>query len=108
MGGRVGGQRKCVRGRGGSVGGKTNVVLEKEGNTKDLSGERIIESVGIPEEKVKLNTPVPALHIFFLIRHPIPSFHRYQIRLPRSPSKMCQRNGREQRRWETLSCRKRR
>ena len=41
MGGRVGGQRKCVRGRGGSVGGKTNVVLEKEGNTKDLSGEVI-------------------------------------------------------------------
>ena len=36
---------------------------EKEGNTLVLSGERILELVGIPEEEVQLNTPVPAPHI---------------------------------------------
>ena len=35
------------------------VVSEKDGNTVDLSGELIMESVGNPEEEVKLNTPVP-------------------------------------------------
>ena len=34
-----------------------------EGNTPYLSGKIIMESVGSPEEEVKLNTPVPAPHI---------------------------------------------
>ena len=39
------------------------VVSEKEGNTADLSGDRIMESVESPEEEVNLNTPVPVPHI---------------------------------------------
>ena len=39
------------------------VSSEKEGNTPALSGEEIMESVGSPEEEVKLNTPVPAPHL---------------------------------------------
>ena len=39
------------------------VLLEKEENTTDLSGEVIMESVRIPEEEVKLNTDVPTPHI---------------------------------------------
>ena len=41
-------------------------VSENEGNTADLSGEVIMESVGSTEEEVKLNTsvPVPNLNIF--------------------------------------------
>ena len=42
---------------------RKDVVLEKEGNTPVLSGEVIMESVGSPEEEVKLNTPVPITHI---------------------------------------------
>ena len=37
-------------------------VLKKEGNAPDLYGERIMESVGSPEEESKLNTPVSAPH----------------------------------------------
>ena len=39
------------------------VMLEKEGNIIALSGEVIMESVGSPEEEVKLNIPIPAPHI---------------------------------------------
>ena len=39
------------------------LVSGMEGNTTDLSREIIMESVGIPEEWVKLNNPVPAPHI---------------------------------------------
>ena len=38
-------------------------VSEKEGNTPDLFGERIMKSVGSPEEEVMLNTPVHAPYI---------------------------------------------
>ena len=38
-------------------------VLENKGNTAASSGEVIVESVGSPGEKVKLNTPVPAPHL---------------------------------------------
>ena len=38
-------------------------LSEKEGNTTALSGEVTMESVGSPEEEVKLNTPVPTPHI---------------------------------------------
>ena len=38
-------------------------MLEKEGNTAALSGERIMDSVGSPEEEVNLNNPVPAPHL---------------------------------------------
>ena len=38
-------------------------ILENEGNTADLSGDRIMESVESPEEEVNLNTPVPVPHI---------------------------------------------
>ena len=39
------------------------VVSENEGNTAYLSGEVIMDSVGSPEEEVKLNTPIPATHL---------------------------------------------
>ena len=39
------------------------VISEKWGITPYLYGEVIMESVGIPEEEVKLNTPVTAPHI---------------------------------------------
>ena len=38
-------------------------MSEKEENTPALSGEVIMESFGSPEEEIKLNTPVPELHI---------------------------------------------
>ena len=38
-------------------------MSEKELNTADLSGVVIMESIGNPEEEVKLDTPVPVLHI---------------------------------------------
>ena len=38
-------------------------MSEKEVNTPALSGEGIMDSVGSPEEEVKLNTPVPSPHI---------------------------------------------
>ena len=47
----------------GTEGARKVVVSEKEGNVPDLSGEGIMESVGSPEEEVKLITPVPAPHI---------------------------------------------
>ena len=42
---------------------RTVVVSEKEVNTTDLSGERMMESVKSTKEEVKLNTPVPEPHI---------------------------------------------
>ena len=48
-------------------------MSEKEGNTLVLSGERILELVGSPEEEVQLNTPVPAPHIISSSSSP-PSF----------------------------------
>ena len=39
------------------------LMPEKEVNTAALYGELIMESVGSPEEEVKLNTPVPIPHI---------------------------------------------
>ena len=48
---------------GGNGGGKKVAVSKKEGNTTALSIEKIMESFGIPEEEIKLNTPVPELHI---------------------------------------------
>ena len=38
-------------------------MYKNEGNTAALSRERIMESIGSPEEEVKLNTPLPAPHI---------------------------------------------
>ena len=53
-----------VSGEGAVMEESKNVfILEKEGNTAALSGDLIMESVGSPEEEVKLNTPVPATHI---------------------------------------------
>ena len=45
-------------------------MSEKEGKTPALSGEVIMDSVGIPKEEVNFNTPVPATHI-------IPSSYSY-------------------------------
>ena len=39
------------------------VALQKEGNIAALSGDVIMDSVGSPEEEVKLNNPVPSDHI---------------------------------------------
>ena len=44
---------------------RKDVVSENEGDTLALSGEAIMESVGIPEEEVKFNNLVPAPHIIF-------------------------------------------
>ena len=49
-------------------------VSEKEVNTAYLSGEVIMESVGIPEEYVKLNIPVPSPHIIPSYYSPPPFF----------------------------------
>ena len=38
-------------------------MSEKKRNTADLSGEVMAQSVGRPEEEVKLNTPVPTPHL---------------------------------------------
>ena len=38
-------------------------ISEKKGNTPDLSGQLIMESVGSFEGEVKFNTPVTAPHI---------------------------------------------
>ena len=48
------------------------VVSEKWGITPYLSGEGIMESVGIPEEEVKLNIPVTAPHIITSSYYPPP------------------------------------
>ena len=45
-------------------------MSEKEGKTPALSGEVIMDSVGIPKEEVNFNTPVSAPHI-------IPSSYSY-------------------------------
>ena len=39
------------------------VVSEKEENIAALSGDVIMQSVGIPKEELKLNKPVPAPHL---------------------------------------------
>ena len=52
-------------------------VSENEGNTTALSGEVNMESVGSPEEVVKLNTPVPTLHIIHFSYSSPSFFHRY-------------------------------
>ena len=44
---------------------RKDVVSENEGDTLALSGEAIMESVGIPEEEVKFNNLVPAPHIIY-------------------------------------------
>ena len=75
-----------------------NVFLsENTGNAAALSGERIMESVGSPEEEVRLNTYVLAPNIIT---------YRYQIRLPRKSSKLCHGKRRERRRRENLLCQK--
>ena len=38
-------------------------MSEKEGNNAALSGEVIMDSVGIPEEEVRFNIPVSAPHL---------------------------------------------
>ena len=48
---------------GGNGRGEKLFMSEKELNTADLSGVVIMESIGNPEEEVKLDTPVPVLHI---------------------------------------------
>ena len=45
-------------------------VSEKEVNTSNLSVEGIMDSVRNHEEEVKLNTPLPPLHM-------IPSYYSY-------------------------------
>ena len=62
MEGEEAGENVSVEGEGTEDARKV-VVSEKEGNTTDLSGERIKESVGSPEDQVKLNTPVLAPYI---------------------------------------------
>ena len=42
---------------------RTHSVSEKDKNTAALYGELILESVGSPQEEVKLNTTVPAPYI---------------------------------------------